>query len=147
MAMFVGLIQTYFLISRIQTTVLKQMTRHKLIQPEIEICTNIEHLQHNKSESNLTVNHNKIIVTVNGMHVVILRTIEGIPWKHKTYFLPRTSANNPDTIVPTIPPMHNMEAIHDISSLDSAPLLNGVSSSDCNSRKLDDGLCERVFYR
>lgn len=74
------------------------------------------------------------------MPVVIVRTIEGIPWKHKTYFLPRTSANRPNTIVPTKPPMHNMEAIHDISSLDSAPLLNGVSSSDCNSRKLDDGL-------
>lgn len=68
------------------------------------------------------------------------RTIDGIPWKHKTYFRPKTSANKPNNIVPTKPPMHNTEAIQDISSLDNAPLLNGVNSSDCKSRKLDDGL-------
>ncbi len=72
--------------------------------------------------------------------VILTRTIEGIPWKHKTYFLPRTAANKPNKIVPTKPPTHRTDAIHDISCLVSAPLLSGVNSSDCNSKKLDDGL-------
>lgn len=50
------------------------------------------------------------------------------------------SANNPNATVPIKPPMHNIDAIQDISSVVRAPLLSGVSSSDCNMRKLDDGL-------
>lgn len=41
-------IQTYSLKSQIQTMELKQMNRHKLVQPKIEICISVVRFQHNK---------------------------------------------------------------------------------------------------
>lgn len=72
-------------------------------------------------------------------------TIAGNAKRHNVYLRPIKSVIQPKKIAPTKPPIPINEATHDNCSVVSA-LSRGVSFSDFNIKKLDDGHPADVPY-